>query len=235
MKHLKTFESYESIFEGRYDTLTRIIVRDIMRHIKDNVDSEVEEDWFELGLYTHDYSGIEFEVELILSITDSSIIRGRYTPFDINTYISVEGFITIHLVINKYEIENEYQNIYFKLNEDVRHEIEHLIQNLSKREILDEVDNPRFKNRQQPLVDRTADYRSTYLHHKDPAEVEALVHGFYRKAKLQKLPLDVVMYNDLNYEIESGNLTKDESEDLMSMFLNYSIKNLPHAKYSINI
>lgn len=130
-------------------------------------------------------------------------------------------------------MEKQYQNIFFKLNEDVRHEIEHLVQDLSKQEIIDKVNNPRFKNRQQPLVDRTADYETTYLHHKDPAEIEALVHGYYRKAKLQKLPLDVVMTNDLNNEVKYGNLTKDESEDLMKMFLKYSRRNLPDAKYSI--
>lgn len=232
MNKIKT--KSQLLFEGRYDTLTKSVVKDAMEYIKDCEDCEIGEDWFELGLYTHNYSGIEFEAELILELTDSGIMYGgEEVPFHINTYVSTEDIVVIHLIIKQDQMEKQYQNIFFKLNEDVRHEIEHLVQDLSKQEIIDKVNNPRFKNRQQPLVDRTADYETTYLHHKDPAEIEALVHGYYRKAKLQKLPLDVVMTNDLNNEVKYGNLTKDESEDLMKMFLKYSRRNLPDAKYSI--
>jgi hypothetical protein len=108
--------------------------------------------------------------------------------------------------------------MFYKINEDVRHEIEHYLQNI-------------FKDRQQPLQD-TADYNTTFAHHMDPSEVEALVHGFYRRAKLEKRPIDVVMIEDVQKDIQDGNLTPDEGDTLLSVWVKYAVNKLPHAKYS---
>ena len=115
-------------------------------------------------------------------------------------------------------VKKYYEEMFYKINEDVRHEVEHYLQNI-------------FSDRQQPLQD-TADYETTFAHHMDPSEVEALVHGFYRRAKLEKRPLDEVMLEDIQKDIQDGNLTPDEGDTLLRIWVKYAVRNLPHAKYS---
>ena len=60
----------------------------------------------------------------------------------------------------------------------------------------------------------------------------ALVHGFYRRAKLEKRPLDDIMIEDLDSEIERGNLSSKQAQKLLQIWVDYAKKNLPKAKYS---
>ena len=110
--------------------------------------------------------------------------------------------------------------MFYKIQEDVRHEIEHFTQK-GKYRI---EDRPIYKG-------NTANLKTTYGHHKNIVEVPALVHGFYRRAKLEKRPLDEIMIEDLDSEIERGNLSKKQAENLLKMWLDYAKKNLPHAIY----
>ena len=59
-----------------------------------------------------------------------------------------------------------------------------------------------------------------------------MVHGFYRRAKLEKRPIDEVMIEDLDSEIERGNLTKPAAQSLLAIWVDYAKKNLPAAIYS---
>ncbi len=89
-----------------------------------------------------------------------------------------------------------------------------------------------FHDREQSDIEFTAEYETTYQHHKDPSEVEALVHGFYRRAKLEKKPLDIIMWNDLNSDISKNLMTQEEAQDLFKTWINYARRRLPHAIYS---
>jgi hypothetical protein len=217
------------ILEGKYDTFTKKIVNDLMSLVKEtegDLDMVHDFDLTQENEYYHDYSGISIDVGLRVHRVDSEIqYNNKEIPYYIDTYISDDDYLIIDLTINESYGRKYYQEIYYKLNEDVRHEIEHYVQDKG-------ITQKRFKTRKQPIIPNTAEYKSTYAHHKDPSEVEALVHGFYRRAKLEKKPLDIVMIRDLETDIERGNLTKKEAEDLFSIWLKYSRRNLPHAKYS---
>ena len=217
------------LLEGKYDSFTKMIVNDIMYWVKET-EGEIDEvhvfDLPEDGEYYHKYSDVVIDVDLRIQRVDSEISYGdKEIPYYVNSYVSDDDYLVIELTIDESYGKKYYQEIYYKLNEDIRHEIEHYVQEKG-------VTQKRFKTRQQPLIPNTADYKTTYLHHKDPSEVEALVHGFYRRAKLEKKPLDVIMTKDLETDIERGNLTKKEAEDLFSIWLKYARRNLPHAKYS---
>ena len=112
-----------------------------------------------------------------------------------------------------------YEEMFYKINEDVRHELEHYLQDM-------------FGDRQQPNIPNTSDYESVFSHHMDPSEVEALVQGFYRRAKLEKKPLDLVMLDDIKKEIIAGNLTIEEGDSLLQSWITFSIRRLPHAKFT---
>ena len=114
-----------------------------------------------------------------------------------------------------------YQKMFYKLQEDIRHEIEHFTQSGDYRIN----DRPISKT-------NTANLKTVYGHHKHKVEIPALVHGFYRRAKLEKRPLDDIMTDDLDSEIERGNLSKKQAEKLLTMWIDYAKKNLPRAIYT---
>lgn len=213
------------LLEGRYDSFTKTIVNDLMSEIKG---TELTKDSFFFDLpydktgeeyYTHE-SGLKINLELVVNRTNEDIIYGeKNIPYYIKTYIADDDTLVIEMIIDNSYGQKYYEEIFYKLNEDVRHEIEHYLQNI-------------FTDRQQPLIPNTAEYESTYSHHMDPSEIEALVQGFYRRSKIEKKPLDVVMMDDLNKDIELGNLTQKESEDLLNKWINYARRRLPHAIYS---
>jgi hypothetical protein len=125
----------------------------------------------------------------------------------------------VEVIIDDTYGREHYEQMFYKISEDVRHEVEHYLQDI-------------FPDRQQPDIPNTADYETIFTHHMDPSEVEALVHGFYRRAKLEKRPLDEVMLEDIQKDIQDGNLTPDEGDTLLNTWVSYAIKNLPQAKYS---
>lgn len=218
------------LLEGRYDSLTRQIVNDVMYYVKES-EGELDEP-FTIELpedgkkYHHEYSGIKFILDLGIQRTDEYIeYNGREIPYYIKTYIAEDNYLVIQISINERYGREYYQEIYYKLNEDIRHEIEHYLQDMALK-------NKRFKDRQQPLISGTANYDTVYQHHKDPSEVEALVNGFYRKAKIERLPLDVIMHRDLDMDINDGNLTHEEAEDLFDLWIKYARRRLPDAIYS---
>ncbi len=214
------------ISEGRYDSFTRTIVKDIMDSIK--LTESIGKDYvinFMLpsekdgeDFYLHE-SGIEFELDLSIQIADGVLTYGnREIPFYVNTYIADDDTLVMEIVIDKDYSKEFYQQIFYKISEDVRHEIEHYTQNI-------------FPHKNQP-IQNTAEYETTFAHHMDPSEVEALVHGFYRRAKLEKKPLDEVMFEDIQKDIQDGNLTISEGDALLRMWVKYAVNNLPKAQYS---
>jgi hypothetical protein len=218
------------LLEGRYDTLTRIIVSDVMQNIRETegeVDDIIQIDLpEEENFYYHKYSGIKINVDLRIQRTEDPIeLNGKEIPYYINSFIATDDYFVIEITINETYGKKYYRDIYYKLNEDVRHEIEHYVQ---EKALTDE----RFKTRKQPIIPSTSDYETVYLHHIDPSEVEALVHGFYRRAKKERVPLDTVMIKDLESDIEKGQITQEEAKELFNTWLIYARRNLPKAIYS---
>lgn len=211
------------INEGRYDSLTRKIVKDIFKIIVDKSIIDVEQaiefilPYGEDDYYTHD-SGISFNVILVLNKTESL----EPDSYHVNTFVSYDDELVVEVSVNP-DINSGsiYEELFYKINEDIRHEIEHYTQKV-------------FKDKQQPKQD-TATYSTTYEHHMDPSEVEALAHGFYRKAKLQKKHFDTVVWDDLNKDISTGKLNKEEAEDIFNSIVKYARRRLPKATYSTTI
>jgi hypothetical protein len=221
--------------EGRYDSLVRTISNDILNEIK--ISAENEDSSFDdvIGEYEHE-SGVLIPV--VLELYRYLNTEETWFKFIVNSFIDYDDYLVVRVFINSDYEPQVYENLYYKINEDIRHEIEHYVQTIDKKEREEYkekgIEEPtRFRDRNQPLIPNTADYETTFEHHMDPSEVEALVHGFYRRAKLEKLPLDVVMTRDLEHEMKEGNLTEDEAKELFTTWLSYAKRNLPRAIYSI--
>ena len=133
--------------------------------------------------------------------------------------MSDDESIVIEVTLDETYGKGFYEEIFYKINEDIRHEIEHFLQDMG------------VGDREERDRDDTSAYESTFEHHKDKGEIPALVHGFYRRAKLEKKPIDVVMVDDIKKNIQDGLLTPTEGDKLLQLWINYSIKNLPKAQY----
>jgi hypothetical protein len=213
------------ILEGRYDSFTRIISNDIFRSIKETEGDLEHTHQIDLPYdvngeerYGHE-SGLGVEVDLIIERTDNTILYGnRELPYYIKTYVDTDDVVDMEVTIDETYGRNFYEEMFYKINEDVRHELEHHLQNI-------------FDDRQQPIQD-TVNYETVFAHHMDPSEVEALVRGFHRRAKLEKKPLDIVMLEDIKKEIMDGNITADEGDTLLQTWLTYAVKNI--SKFEVS-
>jgi len=208
--------------EGRYDSFTREISNQIMYIIKTHQGKtglyEFNLPDGDLDTYSHE-SGINFQIYVYLNKVQEIKVGDKSYDFFINTFIDDDDEIVLEISIDVNSEPKSYEQIFYKINEDVRHEIEHYSQQI-------------FTNKPKPVDSSTMD--SVFKHHLEPSEIEALMYGFYRRAKLEKKPLDLVMLDDLNKEIESGNLTKRESEILLNIWVKYAKRRLPNAVYSVN-
>lgn len=213
------------LLEGRYDSLTRKIALDVMS-VMNETQGNYDSNYFILPegdeeIKYKSNAGFEFNVHLFINRVEYIEIRGKKQDFFVNTFIDDEDQITMEITISEEFEPYCYERIFYKINEDIRHEIEHYTQKL-------------FDDRSKSLQN-TSDYETTFEHHMDPSEIEALAHGFYRRSKVEKLPFDVVIMNDLNNEVEMGNLTNRESEIIHQNIVKFAEKNLPKAVYSKNI
>jgi hypothetical protein len=224
MKNIKTYNEFERLNEGRYDSFVRQITRDIFYHIKETegeLDTTTTFYLPEDDFYYHE-SGIEFELVLeVMRVYESIKNNKKELGFIVNTYIDTENSLVMQIIIDENYGEKVYEELFYKISEDIRHEIEHYVQEIDRKEKefgYSEKER-RYKQREQPLIP-TAKYKTTFDHHKDPSEVEALVHGFSRRAKLEKKPLELIMRQDLDLEIDSGSLTEKEADILFTILKN---------------
>ena len=203
--------------EGRYDAITRKVVRDIMKVVNGSkigdfiLPSDVSNE------QEYEQKGLSFNLELDIVETED------IEKFEVRTAIADEDDENIMLMtiflgprFNKQDLET----LFYKLQEDVRHEIEHFTQ-MGPNRI---EDRPIYKG-------NTANFKTVYGHHKNIIEIPALVRGFYRRAKIERKPIDEIMMDDLDTEIERGNLSKNTAQKLLTIWVDYAKKYLPHAIY----
>jgi hypothetical protein len=212
-KKIKSF----LLTEGRYDSITRKVVKDIVRIITKRDYNSHDLPWDVSGEMEYEQEGMSFSVELNLIQTDD------VDKFEVRTSISDdndENVIMMRIELGTNFTQQNLEKLFYKLQEDVRHEIEHFTQKGFYRI----KDRPVYKG-------STSNLKTVYGHHKNIIEVPALVHGFYRRAKLEKRPIDEIMIEDLDSEIERGSLNKRQAESLLKIWINYAKKNIPKAVY----
>ena len=218
--------------EGRYDAITRKAVKDIMQVITNTQGQNDDLHQAELpnsirgDEYEYMQDGMAFSIELNVHhqflYHDRSASKESEAYF-VNTAIAEgdDNVIMMTVVVDPNWEPRIYEKLFYKLQEDIRHEIEHLTQ------------SGYYRIEDRPVsTTSTAKLKTVFGHHKHKLEVPALVHGFYRRAKLEKRPIDDVMMEDLDSEIEKGNLSKKQAESLLKVWVDYAKKNLPTAIYS---
>lgn len=218
--------------EGRYDAITRQAVKDIMNVViqtrgrNDELHQAVLPNAMREDEFEYSQEGLSFSIEL--NVHHQNIYETRPADKESDAYFvhtaitdDEENIIMMTVVVDPTWEPKIYEKLFYKLQEDIRHEIEHFTQ----------MGPNRIPDRPTSRTD-TANLKTVYGHHKNKIEVPALVHGFYRRAKLEKRPLDDIMIEDLDSEIERGNLSSKQAQKLLQIWVDYAKKNLPHAQYS---
>lgn len=174
VNNLKKEINESVINEGRYDGITKQIVRDILSIVKYQKEGEyvLPEDIRDDMVYTLPQLDLPFSIELSLDVNDdvdTIEVDGEYYPD--------EDIISISVVSNPNMDRELLEELHYELNELIRHEIEHIIQ-------LQRGDEIPENEPEKPL-----DYYS------QKHELEAQIAGFKRRAQKERKPLELVIRN----------------------------------------
>ena len=160
------------ITEGKYDNVTKQLVKDVLTTIKYQKEGEftLPEDISGEMTYNFPKLDTEFTIELNLTISDdveTVDVDGAYYPED--------DVIGIEIITNPNLNREILEELYYELNELIRHELEHVIQ-------FDRGDNIPKKEPKQPIK-----------YYSQPHELQAQIAGFKRRAKKERKPLEDVI------------------------------------------
>lgn len=228
----------EFIIEGKYDSLTRRAVKDIMKQVKASkrtYDSDLKAKNTKTDKYhtvdMGNYIGA-LDFDLILNIKRSALEKNIGFALEASarteTYRYGDGVadIDIYLNINPESEPKIYNKIVSHLIDTMRHEIEHLTQSgLNKKK-----GKPRksIKIRNKINSGELPTYRYFIL--KD--EIPAMVRGMHKQSKHEKKPLDFILTRYLDYQKKQGLISSKEINKIMKIWMKYAKKELPNAKYS---
>lgn len=234
-KVIPTYEQF--ITEGRYDQLTGLITKEIFKTIK------IAHSLHNLGvlkdlgeLDANGFNDIQLEVNGGTQIDTDVFLKIKFTEglsdkfaIDGTAWNTMDDISAIEIELNL--DPNHIPKIYSKLNgfiqDAVRHEIEHLTQAGHNKKPFRPVPT-RAKTRNKISFDFGNAYKYFILRD----EIPAMVHGMYRKTKVEKVPLDETFDIYLNYMIKEKFISIKERDLILKKWFAYSLKKLPAAQYS---
>lgn len=160
------------ITEGKYDNVTKQLVKDVLATIKYQKEGEFTLPEDISGEMTYDFPQLdtEFTIELNLSVSEdveTVDVDGAYYPED--------DVIGIEIITNPNLNREVLEELHFELNELIRHELEHIIQ-------YERGDDIPEKEPKQPIKYYTQQH-----------ELQAQIAGFKRRAKKERKPLEDVI------------------------------------------
>ena len=176
---------------------TRKVVSHILKIIKE---PDVEEDFYQLPDYfsgidgdMYEFGDLEFNVYLNVVEYDS-----LEEPFIVDAEMGGdyddEIYVTITIGPN-FSTQN-YEDLQMILNDYIRHEIEHVIDATEGGDV------------------ESPEGLSPYDYYMQPHEVRAQKAGFNRRAKLEKKPVEDIIYDYLEYRQKIDKLSDEEKSNL---------------------
>jgi hypothetical protein len=121
--------------------------------------------------------------------------------------------INLKLSIDPNDTPNSYSDIIGTLKETLRHEIEHILQYIN------------------PNKEQAEEYVGGFEYLTARHEVPAFVHGLYQKAKSIKKPLIMVLKDALTEKVDDGEITEEDYDGVLDVWLQYAKRNLPKGQY----
>ena len=199
--------------EGRYDTLSNQISRDIFNFWKEDFD-EGEED----STYEDDYNfpprGIQVYAQIIYKPGFGKLkIDGGsdYAYIDKETGKKYPGFVEVTFVVDPKMLPEFWEEISMNLKDVVRHEIEHVTQSGDSKTKKEDFDED-FDMNIRALVKANVIPQAEYF--KLPKEIDANLQGMYFRAKKEKRPfIDVI-----NTYLDAQDITPKEKQIVLNLW-----------------
>jgi hypothetical protein len=211
--------------EGRFDNFVGKIVGLVMSAINESKKEKRKK----ISYIKDFYNPIKISLILKIQRHNSNELKFEIDGSQIKNTKKIEIIIDIYSSPNQNE-SVLYNTINSKLNDVIRHEIEHVVQ--SKTNYIKGRETPSKMKLRNQVMD---DYRYFLL----PDEIQAMVAGMYRQAKFEKKYLDVVFSNYLDYFLEAEKynsnekfMTSFEKDKIMKTWIDYAKTNYPNAKFS---
>jgi hypothetical protein len=189
------------ITESKVDGAVRKTVKDILELIKFQRNGEftLPED-IRVQDESYKFSNLpEFTIEL--EVIESDIVD----RFDVEcAYYEEDDLISVDIVINPDVRYSILYDIVGELNEQLRHEMEHMIQSVRGEELPGK----------EP--------KSPSKYYSQPHEIGAQIAGFKRKAKITKQPYEKIVRNWFEENKHKHKLNPKQSEKIVQKLLNVS-------------
>jgi len=209
IQHIKEFFS-KPINEGRYDSLTRTVVKDILNDWKDQFDGEQGKLEFEEDYEMFNSKGqpINFELYAVLNVKKT---KDNVYKVDGGADPTREGsaYLEVRFQVDPDDLPQKWEEIYMDLTDVVRHEIEHMTQKGSQVIPSKEMeDDEMLRN----LINLKILPKSDYF--KLEMEIDAMLQGMYLKAKKTKTPFIQV----INDYFDKVKLSKNQRKDILDLW-----------------
>jgi len=236
---IKRFSQF--IFESKYDSLASIFAKDLFSVIKKTSGSKLGKEIFKEFTYTNPLEFTlsikvvrveEFDTSIAKEFSGipSEIINFENKGFaiDANAFIpnanSVEEpEIEVVIYISPEAEPQCYPALNYKLVDNIRHELEHLLQKgINQR--AGHIINTRKSVR--------ARAQNNYQYFLLADEIPAMVAGMYASAKKKRVPIDQEFSEYLNPFIKTGVISQSEFEKVMASWIAFAKKVYPAAKFS---
>ena len=199
-----------NLMEGRYDKFVTNISWQVISTLKSKFKTgcnKKKEVW---------KKDIEIYPKLLCKVT-IQLLGDPKSEFALRVQgLSFGDEVEVVVDFNTHVIPQIYEKMIVRLKRTLRHEIEHYSQYIIKGK----------KSASKSEIVWGLDMKDYFIH---PNEIPAFCHGLYKEAKMKKEPLDQVMYE---YLYLSSDLTKNEIENVMIVWLRWVKKNLPAAQLS---
>ena len=176
---------------------TRKVVSDILKIIKK---PDSNEEFYQLPDYfsgidgdMYEFGELEFNVYVNVVEYDSLV-----EPFIVDAEMGgdYDDEIYVTITVGPEFSNKDYEEIQMVLNDYIRHEIEHVIDATEGGDI------------------ESPDNLSPYDYYMQPHEVRAQKAGFNRKAKLEKKPVEDIIYDYLEYRQKIDKLSDEQKSNL---------------------
>ena len=199
--------------EGRYDTLSNQISRDIFNFWKEDFDEGEKDSTYEDN-YDFPPRGIQVYAQIIYKPKFGKLkVDGGsdYAYINKKTGKKYPGFIKVTFIVDPKMLPEFWEEISMNLKDVVRHEIEHITQSgdsKTKREDFDE----EFDIAIRALVKADIIPQAEYF--KLPKEVDANLQGMYFRAKKERRPLiDVI-----NTYLDAQDITPKDKQVILNLW-----------------
>jgi hypothetical protein len=197
--------------EGRYDSLTRSIVKDIMYAWKADYEGQPDELEYEEDYEVQDSKGHPFVFNLVAKLNVVPTEDGIYrVDGGVNDALEVPYF-EIDFQVDPQDLPEMWSTIYTDLIDVVRHELEHLTQAGTNVVPSKEMEDDQFI---RDLIDMELLPKADYF--RLQKEIDAMLQGMYLKAKKTRKPFADVL-NDYLY---MQPVSQEDREDILNIWRN---------------